>query len=295
MVRERGWPCPRPVWFVTRPVCVRRSRRRVVRSLETVRRSDIEIAIHATEVASQVIRSAVHGPVTRFAKEADDFATQTDLDAERAILDVLAAACPTDRFVGEESGVTGAVGGERVWLIDPLCGTRNFAVGTPLVAVNVALQVRGTVRAAAVAEPFAGTVFWTAGAGAYRRHRGRDHALLPQADSHLVDVDLDHPFPWPSPARLLDAEGFAGRFHARVLSTALALVWVAAGRRAGYVTGGDLRDSVHFSSAIAVCQAAGCVVTGLGGQPLHTPPHGLIAAADESTHAELVAAVAGLR
>lgn len=242
-----------------------------------------------------MIRSAWHAPVTRFAKEADDFATQTDLDAERAILDVLSAACPTDRFVGEESGVTGVDGAERSWLIDPLCGTRNFAVGTSFVAVNVALQVGDTVCVAAMGEPFAETVYWTDGTGAHRRRGGRDQELSPRADSNLVDVDLDHRFPWSSPARLLDVEGFAGRFHARVLSTSLALVWVAAGRRAGYVTGGDLRGSVHFSSAIAVCQAAGCVVTGLAGQPLHTAPHGLIAAADEATHAELVAAVAGLR
>jgi myo-inositol-1(or 4)-monophosphatase len=62
---------------------------------------------------------------------------------------------------------------------------------------------------------------------------------------------------------------------------------VAAGRRAAYVTDGDLRDSVHLSSGIALCQAAGCVVTGLAGQPLHTGVHGLVAADDAQTHADL--------
>jgi hypothetical protein len=45
------------------------------------------------------------------------------------------------------------------------------------------------------------------------------------------------------------------------------LAWVAAGRRAAYVTEGDLRDSVHFAAGIALCQAAGCIVAGLHGPP----------------------------
>ncbi|MBC7299656.1 MAG: inositol monophosphatase family protein [Nocardia sp.] len=257
--------------------------------------SDSEIAIHATEVASNVIRSAFRAPLTHYAKQGDDFATQADIAAEKAILDVLATARPGDRFVAEESGITGAAGSARTWFIDPICGTRNFAVDTAFVAVNVALRVGDVVRTAATADPFAGEVFWTAGEGGFRRADGRDEPLGPHAGSHLVDVDLDNPFPWSTPARLFDAEGFVDEFHPRVLSTSLALVWVAAGRRAAYITGGDLRDSVHFSSAIAICQAAGCVVTGLAGQPLHTAPHGLIAAADARTHARLVEAVAGLR
>jgi myo-inositol-1(or 4)-monophosphatase len=37
-----------------------------------------------------------------------------------------------------------------------------------------------------------------------------------------------------------------------------------------------------------VCQAAGCVITGLLGQPLHTGAGGLIAAADGQAHASLI-------
>ena len=83
--------------------------------------------------------------------------------------------------------------------------------------------------------------------------------------------------------------GFVDRFRPRVVSTTLAVAWVAAGRRAAYVTDGDLRDSVHFASGIALCQAAGCVVTGIQGQPLHTGPGGLVVAADHQTHASLLA------
>ena len=81
------------------------------------------------------------------------------------------------------------------------------------------------------------------------------------------------------------------RFGPRVLSSTLPLAWLAAGRRAAYVTGGDLRDSVHFAPGLALCRDAGAVVTGSLGQPLHTGAHGLVAAADAETHAAVVAAV----
>jgi myo-inositol-1(or 4)-monophosphatase len=51
---------------------------------------------------------------------------------------------------------------------------------------------------------------------------------------------------------------FVERFRPRVVSTTLALAWVAAGKRAAYVTDGDdLSRSVHFAAGIAVCRAAG--------------------------------------
>ena len=56
---------------------------------------------------------------------------------------------------------------------------------------------------------------------------------------------------------LLAHPGFIQRFRPRVVSTTLALAWVAAGKRAGYVTdGGDLTESVHFAAGIALCKAA---------------------------------------
>ena len=70
------------------------------------------------------------------------------------------------------------------------------------------------------------------------------------------------------------------------------MTWLAAGRRAAYLHEGDLRDNVHFAAPIAIAQAAGCIVTGIHGQPLHTGVGGLLAAADEATHAALLALVA---
>ncbi|MFJ9366278.1 inositol monophosphatase family protein [Nocardia sp. NPDC101769] len=259
--------------------------------------SDVALAIRAAEAASGVIRDQFRGPVTRYGKEGDDFATQADLAAERTILDILRSARPGDRFLAEEFGTTGDHSG-RTWLVDPLCGTRNFAAGTPLVAVNIALRDGATVTTAAVADPFSGEIFWTDGTTAAVRRDGIDHPLLAQSASHLVEIDADNPSPytdWFSPGRVMADETFTAAFYPRVLSTSLALVWVAAGRRAAYLVDRDLRDDVHFTAGIAVCRAAGCTVTGLTGQPLHTPPHGLLAAADPLTHDRLLDIITGTR
>lgn len=230
------------------------------------------------------------GSLDRVEKGGGDFATAADIEAEKTILDVLRAARPDDAVLGEESGHGGPGTADRTWLVDPLCGTLNYAARTQLVAVNVALKTGSSVSAAASADPFAQEVFWTDGVHAYVRRGGVDQQLAPSAGSRLVDLNLDPPFtPGFRVAGLLSDTDFAQRFRPRVLSTTLALAWVAAGRRAAYVTdGAGLADSVHFASGIALCRAAGCVVTDLRGQPVQSGAGGLLVAADRDTHADLL-------
>lgn len=260
--------------------------------------NDRDLVIEAAEAGAAVVRSFYGTSLTRFEKAAGDFATTADIEAEKAILDVLHAAQPDDAVVGEESGRTGTGGNGRTWLVDPLCGTLNYAVRTMLVSVNVALRTGTQVVVAASADPFADEVFWTDGVGANVRRGGVDERLTPSAESRLVDVNLDPPFPNERvfrAARLLADEGFIEQFRPRVVSSALAVAWVAAGRRAAYVTDGHLRDSVHSAAGTAICQAAGCVVTGIYGQPLHTGAGGLVVAADEQTHAALLTLIENQR
>lgn len=252
---------------------------------------DAQVAVRAARAGASVVREMYGTSLARFGKPGGDFATSADLAAEKAIMDVLRAARPDDAVTGEESGRTGPDGAGRRWLVDPLCGTLNYAVRSMLVAVNVALRAGSGTIAAASADPFSDEVFWTDGTRARVRAGGTDAPLVPSSASNLVDVNLDPPFPNAPAFRaagLLADAGFAARFRPRVVSTTLAVAWVAAGRRAAYVTDGHLRDSVHFAAGIALCQAAGCVVTGLDGGPPHTGPGGLIAAADPETHSALL-------
>ncbi|MFJ4857353.1 inositol monophosphatase family protein [Streptomyces sp. NPDC088730] len=254
--------------------------------------SDAQLAVRAVRAGAAVVRDMYGTSPQRFEKDGGDFATAADLAAEKAILDVLRTARPDDAVTGEESGRTGVDGAERRWLVDPLCGTLNYAVNTMVVAVNVALRDGRSVTAAASADPFGGEVFWTDGERARLRKGGTDEELAPSSGSRLVDVNLDPPFPNAPGFRavgLLAAPEFAEHFRPRVVSSTLAVAWVAAGRRAAYVTDGrGLRDSVHFAAGIALCEAAGCVVTGIHGQPPHTGAEGLVVAADRETHGLLL-------
>ncbi|GAA5085665.1 inositol monophosphatase family protein [Microbacterium yannicii] len=254
--------------------------------------ADAEVAVRAASAGAAVARARYNTGSRRTADRGLDFTTEADVETERTIRDVLAELRPGDAIVGEELGSSGD--GRRRWLVDPICGTLNFAAGIPLFAVNVALDVDDMTTAAAVADPAAGEVFWTDGHAAWHRaattatEAGADRRLEPSSSSRLVTVNLESSYPDDSGTRVLSDELFRARFSPRILSTTLALAWVATGQQAGYLTGGDLQGSVHWTAGIALCRAAGAVVTNLAGDELHTGDHGLIAAADAETHAFLL-------
>jgi myo-inositol-1(or 4)-monophosphatase len=210
--------------------------------------SDLEVAIEVAEEGATVVRRRFGTALQRLDKGAGDFATNADVEAENAMIAVLRRERPEDAILGEESGRSGPRNGLRTWLIDPLCGTLNYAARMRVVAVNVALRARGRFIAAAVADPFNEEVFCTDGVSTFLRSGGQITALAPSGNSKLVDLNFDPPFP-NAPAfkavTLAADAGFAANFKPRVVSTSVALTWVATGQRAGYVTDGDVRDSVH--------------------------------------------------
>ena len=115
--------------------------------------TDQDLVIEAAEAGAAVVRLHFGSGLTHFPKSAGDFATTADIEAEKAILDVLRGAHPNDLVVGEESGRTGNDESGRRWLVDPLCGTLNYAVRNMLASVNVALRSGERVTVAASADP----------------------------------------------------------------------------------------------------------------------------------------------
>lgn len=246
--------------------------------------NDDEVALAAAQSGAEAVRARYGGPLRRAMKSATDFATEADVEAEAAIRAVVAEHRPDDAFLGEEDGLVGDAASPRRWWVDPLCGTLNFAAHTPLVGVNVALAVDGVVTAAAVVDPFEPRAFTTAEPSALSGLSG------PSPLTRLVDVDFDVDRAWS--ARLVTTPAFTEAFGLRVVSSSLGAVWVADGRRAGYVYAGVARESVHFAAPVAVCRAAGCVVSDLDGRAYDDPAaRGLVVAADEETHAALLLAV----
>ena len=259
--------------------------------------TDGEVALAAAEAGANVVRRYFRTAVERHLKVGTDFATDADLEAETAIRGVLTGHRPDDAQLGEEHGASGPQSARR-WLVDPLCGTRNFAAGLPLMSSNVALTLDGRVTAAASAECVGDETYWTDGLRAWCHRNGTDTVLRPDARSLMVSLNLEVTPPGRRRASdLLANPAFFETYQPRVTSTTEALAWVAAGRHAAYLTEGDLVDNVHFAAGVGLCRAAGCVVTDLAGGPVRTGASepagrsGLLAAADEETHAALLALV----
>lgn len=254
--------------------------------------SDVEVAKEAALAGAAIVRRDFAGVHKRRMKSATDITTGTDVDAEREIMAVLSRWRPDDAVRGEETGDAGSMSSRRRWLVDPLCGTANFAVDTPLVAVNVALAEDDIVVASAVADPISGELFWADRASSFARRGGRPVTAAPTAVSRLIEVNCDGPPRQTSVGgQLLADRRLRENFSPRVISSTLALAWTAVGRRAAYVSDGSFHGNVHFSAGIALCDHAGCIITDLAGDPLHAGP-GLVVSADEATHKEVLTIIA---
>ncbi|WP_158967800.1 inositol monophosphatase family protein [Chachezhania sediminis] len=81
-----------------------------------------------------------------------DPVTEADRASEVAMRALLAELRPDDGVWGEEMGQTEGTSG-RIWVLDPIDGTRGFLSGTPTWGVLIALA-----RAGAVPEPILGMV-----------------------------------------------------------------------------------------------------------------------------------------
>ncbi|MFC7107519.1 inositol monophosphatase family protein [Nonomuraea rubra] len=79
--------------------------------------------------------------------------TDLDLASEKLLLERILTAYPSHTVIAEESGLVGAAGGEWTWLVDPLDGTNNVAIGLPAYVVGVALCRDGLPLLGVVHDP----------------------------------------------------------------------------------------------------------------------------------------------
>ena len=94
--------------------------------------------------------------------------TDADTAAETAVRRLLASRRPDDAVLGEEEGLLG--GGPRVWVVDPIDGTKSYLRGVPVWATLVALLVDDEPVLGVVSAPALGTRWWAArGGGTWTR------------------------------------------------------------------------------------------------------------------------------
>lgn len=100
----------------------------------------LDRAIAAARAGADVIISgaAARSTLTVISKKPNDFVSEIDRNAERAIIDTLHAAFPDHAILAEESGQSG--GSDHTWIIDPLDGTTNFLHGIPHHCISIALR-----------------------------------------------------------------------------------------------------------------------------------------------------------
>ena len=131
----------------------------------------LNIAIKAARTAGALInRASMDLDLLRISSKApNDFVTEVDQAAERAIIEVLLGAYPGHGILAEESGSEhGAKDSDYLWIIDPLDGTTNFIHGFPVYAVSIALAFKGQVQQAVVYDPSRNDLFYASkGRGAF--------------------------------------------------------------------------------------------------------------------------------
>lgn len=94
--------------------------------------------------------------------------TAADRATETAIRNALMQEFPDDGLFGEEYGTEG-LDRPRVWVIDPIDGTKSFITGVPLFGMLMAMVERGQVQLGLIRLPALGQVYYGAhGAGAFR-------------------------------------------------------------------------------------------------------------------------------
>jgi myo-inositol-1(or 4)-monophosphatase len=135
----------------------------------------LNIAIKAARQAGSIInRAALDLEVLRVgSKGPNDYVSEVDRAAEKAIIDTLLEAYPGHGILAEESGrERGAQDSEFLWIIDPLDGTTNFLHGLPVYAVSIALAHRNVVQQAVVYDPTRNDMFYASrGRGAFLNDR----------------------------------------------------------------------------------------------------------------------------
>ncbi|MGQ0718745.1 MAG: histidinol-phosphatase [Pseudonocardiales bacterium] len=116
--------------------------------------------------------------------------TDADLAVEDSVRTVLAAQRPQDAVLGEEGGGPTGERAGRIWLLDPIDGTKNFLRGVPVWATLIALVEEGTPVVGVISAPALGRRWWAAaGAGAHTRDMdGATRVIAVSGISELADA-----------------------------------------------------------------------------------------------------------
>ena len=223
---------------------------------------ELTAAREAAGAASAIIAREAGGTRAFVEKGAAGPVTRADLEANEAIRERLRASFPADPILSEETRDSAArVGAERVWVVDPLDGTKEFIEGVPQFAVSIALVLRGEPVVGVVEDPSAKQTFWGAqGEGAFLAER----PLRVRRAARLADAIA---LVSRSEERRGELAAWAGWFRELrpVGSVALKLAWVAAGLADLWVSAAPKSEWDVCAGDLLVREAGGQLICIAGG------------------------------
>jgi len=189
-----------------------------------------EIAREAGAIARRYFEAG--DSIRAMEKGTHDLVTQADLDIDRFLIERLRQAFPDDGILTEESGGDGA---DRLWVIDPIDGTTNFARRIPHFAISIAFHAEGRTESGVVYNPILDEMF-VARRGLGASCNGR--AIQVRETRGATDAVIDAGYSLKRP--VADYVALVGRLLENDFafvqngSAAIGLAQVASGRIDGY-------------------------------------------------------------
>ena len=89
-----------------------------------------------------------------------DFVTNSDLKAEKIIIEELKKARPNYSILSEEQGIENNKDENNTWIIDPIDGTINFLHGVPHFAISIALKSNNEIISGLIFDPIKNEIFY---------------------------------------------------------------------------------------------------------------------------------------
>ena len=120
--------------------------------------SDYDAELAAAETAAReagtIVMRLFKGKYDVHEKSKNNPVTTADLEANRIIREKVRRAFPGDGWLSEEDQDSSRrLGLSRVWVVDPIDGTREFIEGVPQFAISIALVVDGVPKVSVVFNP----------------------------------------------------------------------------------------------------------------------------------------------
>lgn len=226
-------------------------------------------------------------------KHGREAVTAADREIEQLLRRRIAAAYPDDLVVGEEFGgkdlALAADEDRRVWQLDPIDGTLNFAVGLPGFCVSLALMRGEEILAACIQQPVTGDCYTALrGGGTHLNGRRISVSRRGPLREAIVSTQLKKKGRIVGDPQLLQRLTLAPLKCRRTGAIALELAWVAGGGHDALI--GDFAGGIHLwdvAAGLLLVSEAGGRITDHQGQ-VYRPGAGQLIASNGVIHQEIV-------